>query len=68
LFFKTQHVADIAYVLNSLLSTCQKQRLNSFKYLTELRKYSEKVRLNPEKWLPWNYKDEIKTIETERAK
>lgn len=68
LFFKTQHGADIADVLTSLIATCQKQSVNSFKYLTELQKYSEKVRLNPEKWLPWNYKDEIENIETEIAK
>lgn len=63
LFFKTQHGADIADVLTSLIATCQKQKLNSFHYLVEIQKHSEKVRANTEKWLPWNYKDSLKEIE-----
>lgn len=63
LFFKTQHGADIADVITSLIATCEKQNINSFNYLTELQKHSHKVRLNPENWLPWNYKVALKNIE-----
>ena len=65
LFFKTQAGADIADILTTLIATCQKQKLNSFHYFTELQKHSDKVRLNPENWLPWNYKDTLKILESE---
>lgn len=65
LFFKTQHGADIADVLTSLIATCQKQKVNSFNYLTEIQKHSDKVRQNPESWLPWNYKTALKAIQDE---
>jgi len=66
LFFKTQHGADIADVLTSLIATCQKQNINSFNYLTALQKHSELVRQNPEQWLPWNYKQALEIIENEK--
>lgn len=66
LFFKTQAGADIADVLTSLIATCQKQNINSFNYLIEIQKHSDKVRLNPENWLPWNYKVTLKNIENEK--
>jgi transposase len=65
LFFKTQHGADIADVLTSLIATCQKQNINAFDYLTELQKHSDDVRQNPQDWLPWNYKIALKHIEKE---
>lgn len=56
LFFKTQAGADIADVITSLIATSQKQNINSFHYLTEIQKHSQKVLRNPQNWLPWNYK------------
>lgn len=65
LFFKTQAGADIADVLTSLIATCEKQSVNSFDYLKKIQRYSDKLRLNPENWLPWNYKDALKALEAE---
>jgi len=65
LFFKTQHGADIADILTSLIATCEKQKVNSFDYLIKIQRYSDKVRINPEKWLPWNYKEALKALEAE---
>lgn len=65
LFFKTQAGADIADVLTSLIATCQKQSINSFDYLTEIQKNSDKVRVNPQEWLPWNYQNTLKNLLSE---
>lgn len=65
LFFKKQTGADIADILTSLIATCQKQKINSFDYLTELQKHSAKVLKNPEDWLPWNYKEALKALENQ---
>lgn len=67
LFFKTQHGADIADVITSLIATCEKQKVNSFDYLKKIQRYSDKVRLNPENWLPWNYREAIKVLEAENV-
>lgn len=67
LFFKTQAGADIADVLTSLIATCEKHSVNSFDYLIQLQKYSDKVRINPQIWLPWNYQDNLKNIENQKT-
>ena len=67
LFFKTQAGADIADVLTSLIATYQKQSVNSFNYLNEIQKHSDKVRLKPQVWLPWNYMDTLSSMEKEKA-
>ncbi len=65
LFFKTQAGADIADILTSLIATCQKQKVNSFHYLTEIQKHSHEVLKNPQNWLPWNYNDTLIYIKDE---
>ena len=66
LFFKSQNGADIADVLTSLIATCQKQSVNSFDYLVQIQKHSDKVGKNPAQWLPWNYKDTLKAMDNEK--
>ena len=39
----------------SIIATCLTAGVNAIKYLTELQKNREKVRIKPELWLPWNY-------------
>ena len=67
LFFKTQEGADVADVITSLLATCHKQSVNTFDYLVVLQRHADKVRKEPELWLPWNYTDALNTIESEKA-
>lgn len=64
LFFKTQIGAGIADILTSVIATCNKFNANSFEYLIILQRYSEKVKQNPELWLPWNYENTIKNLKS----
>ncbi len=43
----------------SLIYTCILCGNNPFDYLTELQKHSSDVFKNPEKWMPWNYREAI---------
>ncbi len=63
LFFKTQNGADIADVLTSIIATCQKNNVNSFDFLTEIQKHSDKVHQKPQDWLPWNYKQTLNSLD-----
>lgn len=58
MFKKTQAGADIGDVLTSLIATCADAGVNALEYLTELQRHSDKLRLNPELYLPWNYKSQ----------
>jgi len=58
LFYKTLHGAYIGDLFMSIIHTCRLSRVNPFDYLIALQKHSSEVFKNPQKWLPWNYKDE----------
>jgi transposase len=57
LFFKTEHGAYIGDLFMSLIHTCALAKINPFEYLTALQKNSSALFANPNRWLPWNYKD-----------
>jgi hypothetical protein len=61
-FFKTVHGAEISDILMSIIKTCYEARVNAFEYLVLLQKHELRVRQNPEQWLPWNFKDTLKTL------
>ncbi|MCP4055108.1 MAG: IS66 family transposase [Mesoflavibacter sp.] len=56
LFYKTQHGAYIGDLFMSLIHTCNLMKINPFKYLVALQKYSVSIFKNPSRWMPWNYK------------
>ena len=57
LFFKNEHGAYIGDVIISLVETTRMNGQNPDHYLTTLMKNKQSVFANPERWLPWNYKD-----------
>jgi len=59
LFFKTQHGAYVGDLFMSLIHTCSLNAVNPFDYLTALEKHSADIREYPEKWLPWNYEQNL---------
>ena len=59
LFFKTQHGACVGDLYMSLIHTCSLNGVNPFDYLTALEKHSADLREHPEKWLPWNYEQNL---------
>ena len=60
LFYKTRHGAKVGDLFMSLIYTCQVNEVNPFEYLTELQQHAEAIALNPERWMPWNYRDALK--------
>ncbi len=59
LFYKTQHGASVGDLFMSIIHTCILNGVNPFDYLTELERHPTHIRENPEKWLPWNYEQNI---------
>lgn len=57
LFFKNQNGADVGAIITSILATAYVNEINSIEYLTNLLNNSKTIMKNPEKWLPWNYKN-----------
>ncbi len=56
LFYKTQNGADVGDMFMSLIQTCNMAHENPFDYLVALQKNACDVAANPEKWLPWNFR------------
>lgn len=59
LFYKTEHGAYIGDLFMSLIHTCNLMKVNPFKYLVALQKYSALIFKNPSQWMPWNYKKAV---------
>ena len=55
MMFKTENGAMVGDIFMSLIQTCMNVNIDPFKYLLTLGNEREKVRKNPELWLPWNY-------------
>ena len=61
-FYKTEHGAQVGDILMSLIHTCRLNGVNPFDYLTALQKYTERVKEEPKKWLPWNYHEQLQPV------
>lgn len=55
MFYKTNHGAEIAGMLQSVLYTAQEAGVNVLTYLQKILENPEKVRLRPEDFLPWTF-------------
>jgi len=59
MFYKTCHGAYIGDLFMSLIHTCNLMKINPFKYLVALQKYSSSILKNPSQWMPWNYEKAV---------
>lgn len=64
LFFRTERGAKVADIFMSLIHTCCLNDVNAFEYLTTLQRHIPQVVQNPASWLPWNYTETLKGIDT----
>jgi hypothetical protein len=62
LFYKTHNGAMVGDTFMSLIHTCNLCGANPFDYLNALQRYASELAANPELWMPWNYKDTIRTL------
>jgi transposase len=63
LFYKTHHGAHVGDVFMSLIHTCEFCGANPFDYLTELDRHADQARVNPQNWMPWNYRETLEGME-----
>jgi transposase len=61
LFYKTRNGAHVGDLFMSLIHTCQLNHADPFDYLTELQRHAADLAAQPEKWMPWNYRNALST-------
>jgi len=67
LFYRSQNGARVGDTFMSLIHTVELCDGNPFDYLVALLRHQERVADEPERWLPWNYRqalDELRTSTT----
>ena len=57
MFHKTLNGATIGDVITSMIATAARAGVNVFEYFTTLQQNKEKVKVNPENYQPWNYRE-----------
>jgi transposase len=67
LFYKTCHGAHVGDVFMSLICTCELCGANPFDYLTELERHADEARVNPQHWMPWNYRQSFASISADAS-
>jgi transposase len=55
LFYATEHSADIARLLTSLIAPWVQAGVNALEYLVAVQNNRQAVFANPAAWLPWTY-------------
>jgi transposase len=48
----------------SLIATCQLAGANAFEFLTEILRHKAEVAREPARWMPWNYREALKSPDT----
>jgi transposase len=64
-FYKTENGARVGDLFMSLIHTCQLHGVNAFEYLTELQKHAEELTARPPEWMPWNYRNRLRSANIE---
>jgi len=59
MFYKTANGAHVGDVFMSLIYTCELCGANPFDYLTELERHAGELATNPQRWMPWNYRQTL---------
>ena len=61
LFYKTAGGALVGDATMSLIQTCILNDENPFEYLVAIQDHARAVNESPEKWLPWNWRQNLET-------
>ncbi len=43
----------------TLIHTCELNEINAFDYLNQLQLHAADVAEHPDRWMPWNYRDNV---------
>lgn len=61
-FYKTELGALIGDILMSLILTTERCGENPMEYLNALQEYRTEARMEPDRWLPWNWRETIASL------
>jgi transposase len=67
MFYKTLNGALVGDLFMSLIHTCELNGANPFDYLTKLQRHRTDLAQAPVDWMPWNYRDTLKRIQSPLA-
>ena len=59
LFYKNAKGAKTGDIYMSIIQTCERNSVNPFEYITALQRHHQVVKIEPSKWLPWNYEQAL---------
>lgn len=59
LFYRSANGAGVGDLFMSLIYTCQLCDANPLDYLTELQRHAEELAAEPQRWMPWNYRETL---------
>jgi len=62
LFYKTRNGARVGDMFMSLIYTCELNGANAFDYLNQLQLHATDVGKAPDRWLPWNYGENLRGV------
>jgi len=63
LFYKTRRGARVGDIYMTLIHTCELNGINAFDYLNQLQLHAADVAQHPDRWMPWNYRDNIADVD-----
>jgi transposase len=63
MFYKTRNGAGVGDIFMSLIYTCELNGANALDYLNQLQLNASDVAEHPDRWMPWNYRDNLATTE-----
>jgi transposase len=59
LFYRTRRGARVGDIYMTLIHTCELNGINAFDYLNQLQLHAADVAQHPDRWMPWNYRDNV---------
>ncbi len=59
MFYKTRNGARVGDIYMSLIYTCELNDVNALDYLNQLQLHAADVATHPDRWMPWNYRDNL---------
>lgn len=62
LYYRNDTGAAVSDVIQSIIQTCKLNNVSAYEYLVAIIENQTEVRKNPDKWLPWNYNEQVKKI------
>lgn len=66
-FYKTTHGALIGDIHMSLIYTCWLNEINPLDYMVQLHYYRGELLKNPQDFMPWNYQETIRLLQSQSA-